>query len=59
MIVHSEGNLLGPTGLIKQLTKALAERMLEGELSHHLGYQKHDPAGNGSGNSAMARARRR
>ena len=51
MIGQSGGNLLGPTGLIKQLTKALVERMLEGELSHHLGYEKHDPVGNGSGNS--------
>ena len=58
MIVHSEGNLLGPTGLIKQLTKALVERMLEGELSHHLGYQKHDPAGNGSGNSRNGKSKK-
>jgi putative transposase len=36
---------------LKAITKALAERMLEGELTHHLGYEKHDPAGYGSGNS--------
>jgi len=27
------------------------ERALSGELTHHLGYEKHDPAGRGSGNS--------
>jgi len=38
-------------GLLKQLTKAVLERALQGELTEHLGYGKHDPAGNGSGNS--------
>jgi putative transposase len=37
--------------LSKELTKALVERMLGGELTHHLGYEKHDVAGYGSGNS--------
>ena len=39
------------TGCFKQLTKALVERALNGELTHHLGYQKHDPIGDNSGNS--------
>jgi putative transposase len=38
-------------GLLKQLTKAVLERVLQGELTEHLGYTKHDPAGKGSGNS--------
>jgi putative transposase len=38
-------------GLLQQLTKAVLERALQGELSEHLGYAKHDPAGRGSGNS--------
>jgi putative transposase len=38
-------------GLLKQLTKAVLERALQGELTHHLGYAKHDPAGQNSGNS--------
>src|SRR6202050_990571 len=38
-------------GLLKQLTKAVLERALQGELTHHLGYAKHDPAGHNSGNS--------
>jgi putative transposase len=45
------GDLIGETGLLKQLTKALMERALGAELTHHLGYEKHDPAGYNSGNS--------
>ena len=44
-------DLLGQDGLLQQLTKALVERALDGELSHHLGYEKHDSAGDNSGNS--------
>ena len=44
-------DLLSENGLLQQLTKALLERALNGELTHHLGYEKHDPAGNNSGNS--------
>ena len=43
--------LLGRDGLVKQMTKKLVERMLQAEMSDHLGYDKHDPAGRGSGNS--------
>jgi transposase-like protein len=31
--------------------KAVLERALNAELIHHLGYERHDPAGNNSGNS--------
>ena len=44
-------DLLGDDGLFKQLKKALLERALGAELSDHLGYEKGDPAGRGSGNS--------
>jgi len=44
-------DLIGEQGLLKQLTKALVERAMQAELTHHLGYQKHDPAGRGSGNA--------
>src|SRR2546423_4925018 len=44
-------DLLGQDGLLQQLTKALVERALNGELTHHLGYEKHSPTGNNSGNS--------
>src|SRR3954451_9558381 len=43
--------LLGPDGLLSQVTKAVLERALEEELTDHLGYEKHDAAGRGSGNS--------
>lgn len=45
------GDLTGENGLFKQLKKALIERALGAELSEHLGYEKGDPAGRGSGNS--------
>jgi putative transposase len=38
-------------GLLQQLTKAVLERALQGELTEHLGYAKHDPLGRGTGNS--------
>src|SRR5215467_10983773 len=44
-------DLTGENGLFKQLKKALIERALGAELTEHLGYEKGDPAGRGSGNS--------
>ena len=44
-------DLIGETGLLKQLTKALLERALSAEMAQHLGYGKHDPVGYKSGNS--------
>jgi putative transposase len=43
--------LLGPDGLLSQVTRAVLERALAEEMTGHLGYDKHDPAGRGSGNS--------
>lgn len=48
---NSAEEILGQSGLVKQLTKAILERALEGELTTHLGYDKHDVVGNNSGNS--------
>ncbi len=47
----SPDDLLGEDGLFKELKKRLLERALGAELSDHLGYEKGDPAGRGSGNS--------
>jgi putative transposase len=47
-------DLIGEQGLLKELTRALVERAMHAELSHHLGYEKHDPVGKGSGNSRNA-----
>jgi len=44
-------DIVGKNGLLKQLTKALLERAMSAELTEHVGYEKHDPAGNNSGNS--------
>ncbi len=44
-------DLIGEKGLLKQLTKALVERAMKAEMTDHLGYDKHDPAGKKSGNS--------
>jgi len=43
-------SLTGPDGLLKQLTKAVLETALNQELTEHLGHDKHDPAGNETGN---------
>ena len=43
--------LVGPNGLLNQLTKHALETALDAEMTEHLGYDKHDPAGRGSGNS--------
>jgi putative transposase len=49
---RAEGlSLTGPGGLLGRLTKVVLESALEGEMDAHLGYRKHDPAGDGSGNS--------
>jgi putative transposase len=48
----SEGvSLVGPGGLLSGLTKTVLETSLEAELTEHLGYEPHDPAGHHSGNS--------
>ena len=42
--------ITGPDGLLKHLTKRVVERATSAELTEHLGYDKHDPAGRDSGN---------
>jgi putative transposase len=44
--------------LLKDLRKAFIESALEGELTHLLGYQKHDPTGRNSGNSRNGHSRK-
>ncbi len=43
--------LLGEGGLLTEVTQAVLERALDAEMTEHLGYEKHDPVGRGSGNS--------
>ncbi|WP_432190090.1 IS256 family transposase [Streptomyces sp. Tue6028] len=47
----SGASLLGEGGLLTAVTRAVLERALDAEMTEHLGYEKHDPAGRGSGNS--------
>ena len=46
-----EVELLGPDGLLSEMTKAVIERALKTELTVDLGYETGDHAGRGSGNS--------
>jgi putative transposase len=54
----SPEDVLGENGLLKQLTKAVLERAMAAELTHHLGYEKHDPAGNKTGNSRNGKSKK-
>lgn len=49
--VDNPEELFGKDGLIKELTARLVEQVLEGEMTHHLGYEKHNPSGRNSGNN--------
>ena len=44
-------DLIGETGLLKQLTKQLLERAMTAEMTEHLGYEKNAPAGKKTSNS--------
>lgn len=43
--------LLGPDGVLTELTSRIMNRALEVEMTEHLGYEHGDPAGHGSGNN--------
>jgi transposase-like protein len=47
----TQEEILGQDGLIKQLTGRLLQKVLEAEMTAHLGYTKHDNAGDNTGNS--------
>ena len=57
---RAEGlQLTGEGGLLQQLTKRVLESALEGEITDHLGYDKHDPAGRTAGTPATDAGPRR
>ena len=58
LMATSDGPLIGPDGLSKELMKALVERMMAGELNHHLGYEKHEVAGYNSGNTRNGKSKK-
>lgn len=49
--VKTQEDLFGKDGLVKGLTGQLLGKMLEGEMSDHLGYERYDSIGKNSGNS--------
>ena len=48
---YDKESVLGDEGLLSDLSKRVLERALNAELTEHLGYDKNDPVGDGSGNS--------
>ena len=48
----------GESGLFSRLKKKIVERALDAEMDEHLGYSKHDPKGNNSGNSRNGRGKK-
>ncbi len=44
-------DITGRNGLFKRMLKEMTEQMLEGEITGHLGYEKHSQSGHNSGNS--------
>ena len=51
--------LTGPGGLLTGLTKQVLETALQVEMADHLGYDRDDPSGRGSGNSRNGSTRKR
>src|SRR6266704_1049152 len=57
---RAEGvELTGDDGLLTAMIRQVLQTGLEVELSDHLGYEPHDPAGRGSGNSRNGTSRKR
>jgi putative transposase len=56
--VKTQEDLAGPDGLLKQITRALVERMLAGELTAHLGYEKHERSDAARGNARNGTSRK-
>ena len=48
---RTEEEIVGPGGLLAQLTKRLVERAMEVELTEHLGYEPHQEPPGGAGNT--------
>src|SRR3954466_12352700 len=48
---RTEEEIVGPGGVLAQLTKRLVERALQAELTGHLGYEPHQEPPGGVGNT--------
>jgi putative transposase len=51
-------DLIGEQGLLKQLTKALVERVLEAEMSEHLGHARNEAVANTTGNTRNGKSKK-
>ena len=54
LLARADGDamrLVGPGGLLADLTRRVLESALEAEMTEHVGYEPYDPAGHHSGNS--------
>lgn len=51
-------SLAGAGGLLSQITKTVLDAALNAELDEHLGYEKGDPAGRGTGNQRNGRSQK-
>ena len=54
----TQEDLFGKDGVLKTLSKQLVERMLQGEMTHHLGYEKHALEGHHTGNSRNGKSKK-
>src|SRR5512133_3836294 len=48
---RTEEEIVGPGGVLAQLTKRLVERAMSAELTDHLGYEPHQEPPGGAGNT--------
>jgi putative transposase len=49
-------DLIGENGLLKQFTKGVIERVLQSEMTAHLGHDKHAPVTNGTRNARIGKS---
>jgi putative transposase len=49
--VRTEEEIVGPGGLLADLTRRLVERAMSAELTEHLGYERHQEPPGGAGNT--------
>ena len=54
----TQEDLFGKDGIVKQISKRFMERLLEKEMTNHLGYMKHAVEGHNSGNSRNGRTKK-
>lgn len=55
----SSEEIFGEAGLVQEFTKRLVERALEGEMTAHLGYEKHSTQGEKKANTRNGKGRKR